>query len=361
MSVSSILLICIGLVGLAGGGELLVRGSVGLARIVRLSPMVIGLTVVAFGTSAPEFAVTYRSVSAGNPGISVGNVVGSNICNILLVLGISASLVPLAASKRLVRFDVPVMVGASVATWLLALDGRLGRWDGFFLFLALVTYTLWKLKHGRSEMNAIRHRGESSPQTKERLFPSVLLHLFFVGSGLCLLVMGAKWMISGSVSIAEAFGVQELIIGLTVVAVGTSLPEIVTSLMAIRNNERDLAVGNIVGSNLFNLLCVLGLTASIAPGGVPVPEEAIKFDMLVMIAVALACLPIFFTGREISRAEGGLFLFYFVVYIVFLILEAKGSQHLRTLEWVMGVFVLPLTVLTLGVTVYKGMRNGGKP
>jgi cation:H+ antiporter len=361
MSVSSILLVCIGLVGLAGGGDLLVRGSVGLARIVRLSPMVIGLTVVAFATSAPEFAVTYRSVSAGNPGISVGNVVGSNICNILLVLGVSTSLVPLAASKRLVRFDVPVMVGASVATWLLALDGRLGRWDGFLLFLALVIYTLWKLKHGRSEMNAIRHRGESSPQTKEGLFPSVLLHLFFVGSGLCLLVMGAKWMISGAVSIAEAFGVQELIIGLTVVAVGTSLPEIVTSLMAIRNNERDLAVGNIVGSNLFNLLCVLGLTASISPDGVLVPEEAIKFDMLVMIAVALTCLPIFFTGREISRAEGGLFLFYFVVYIVFLILEAKGSQYLRTLEWVMVIFVLPLTVLTLGVTVYKGMRNGGKP
>ena len=356
MNLTSIFLICFGLVGLAGGGELLVRGSVGLARIVRLSPMVIGLTVVAFGTSAPEFAVTYRSVSAGNPGISVGNVVGSNICNILLVLGISASLVPLAASKRLVRFDVPVMISASVVTWLLALDGRLGRGDGVLLFTALIVYTLWKLRHGRSEVNAVHQAAETTLSNKPFPVPSVLVHLAFVGAGLCLLVMGAKWMISGAVSIAEAFGVPELIIGLTVVAVGTSLPEIVTSLMAIRNNERDLAVGNIVGSNLFNLLCVLGLTASIAPGGVQVPEEAIKFDMLVMMAVALACLPIFVTGREISRAEGGMFLFYFVIYMIFLILEAKGSQHLRTLEWVMGVFVLPLTVLTLGVTVYKGMR-----
>lgn len=357
MNVTSIFFICLGLLGLAGGGELLVRGSVGLARIVRLSPMVIGLTVVAFGTSAPEFAVTYRSVSGGNPGISVGNIVGSNICNILLVLGISASLVPLAASKRLVRFDVPVMIGASFVTWLLAQDGLLGKWDGLLLFSTLCFYTLWKFKHGRSEMNAQHPDMERSCPYEPRFISNVCFHLFLVLGGLCLLVMGAKWMISGAISIAEAFGVQELIIGLTVVAIGTSLPEIVTSLMAIRNNERDLAVGNVVGSNLFNLLGVLGLTASVAPSGIEVPQAAIKFDMLVMIAVALACLPVFFTGREISRAEGGLFLFYFVIYTLFLILDAQGSQHLRTLSLVMAVFVIPLTVLTLMVTVFKGMRS----
>lgn len=357
MNVTSVLLIFIGLMGLAGGGELLVRGSVGLARMIRLSPMVIGLTVVAFGTSAPEFAVTYRSISAGNPGISVGNIVGSNICNILLVLGISASLVPLAASKRLVRFDVPVMIAASLVTWLLAQDGHLGRWDGIFLFLVLCVYTLWKFRHGRSEMDAEHSRKKTSYPKQKRFFSQVFFYLLLVLCGLALLVMGAKWMISGAVTIAEAYGVQELIIGLTVVAVGTSLPEIVTSLMAIRNNERDLAVGNVVGSNLFNLLGVLGLTASVAPLGIEVPPAAIKFDMLVMIAVSLACLPIFFTGREISRAEGGLFLFYFVIYTVFLILEAQGSHHLRTLTWVIGGFVLPLTILTLVATVFKGMRS----
>jgi cation:H+ antiporter len=357
MTIEALTYILLGLISLIAGGDFLVRGSVDIAKLLKIPPLVIGLTVVAFGTSSPELAVSIRSVLSGNTGISVGNILGSNIYNILLVLGLAASLTPLTASKQLIRFDVPIMILASAMTLMLSLDGFITRIDGVALFLSLCGYTFWQLKKGRKE-----HRSKESKSTdyrpqKEKLsIWNPLGSFMLVLLGLGLLSLGSRGLVVGGVSIAKALGVSELIIGLTIIAVGTSLPEIVTSIMSIRRGHLDMAVGNVVGSNLFNLLGVLGLTGIIAPHGIAIPKTALEFDMLVMLAVAVACLPIFFTGRQISRWEGGLFLFYFVVYTAFLILDASGSQHLRTLTWVMSIFVIPMTVITLIMTTYRGAR-----
>lgn len=358
MTLSALAYIFSGLIGLVVGGELLVRGAVDLAKLIRISPLVIGLTVVAFGTSTPELAVSVRSVLSGNTGISVGNILGSNIYNVLLVLGMTALLTPLKASNQLIRFDVPIMILASGMTLGLSWDGVLTRLDGFALFLSLCAYSIWKLKEGRKQHHA--QASNSTEKTPEQVKQSIwtpfrsLLKLLL---GLGLLSLGSRGLVIGGVSIATALGVSELIIGLTIVAIGTSLPEIVTAIVSIKRGHQDMAMGNVVGSNLFNLLGVLGLTAIIAPQPIAIPQTALEFDMLVMVAVAMACLPIFFSGKQISRWEGGLFLFYFVVYTVFLILDALGSQHLRTLTSVMVIFVIPITIITLILTTYKGTRS----
>jgi cation:H+ antiporter len=356
MTIEALTFILLGLIGLIVGGELLVRGSVNLAILLKITPLVIGLTVVAFGTSSPELAVSIRSVLSGNTGISVGNILGSNIYNILLVLGVAASLTPLTASIQLIRIDVPVMILASVMTLLLSIDGVLTRLDGATLFLPLCGYTIWQFKKGKIESSAQKTYSNNQNSKKNRMsIWSPLKSLIQILLGFGLLSMGSRGLVTGGVSVATALGVSELIIGLTIVAIGTSLPEIVTSIMSIRRGHLDMAVGNVVGSNLFNLLGVLGLTGIIAPHGIAIPKTALEFDMLVMLAVAVACLPVFFTGKQISRWEGGLFLFYFVVYTVFLILDAKGSQHLRTLTWVMSIFVIPITIITLVMTTYRGV------
>ena len=358
MTLGALAYILLGLIGLISGGEFLVRGAVDLARHLRISPLVIGLTVVAFGTSSPELAVSVRSILSESTGISVGNILGSNIYNILLVLGVAASLTPLTTSNQLIRFDVPVMILASGITILLSLDGVLTRTDGMGLFLSLGAYTLWKLREGRRD-----HRPDvfqTAKHSHKMVKVSMRTHLGSIAKiliGLGSLIVGAKWLVSGGVSIATALGINELIVGLTVVAIGTSLPELVTSVMSIRKGHREMAVGSVVGSNLFNLLGVLGLTSIIAPSGITIPKEALEFDMLVMFAVAVACFPIFFTGKQISRWEGGLFLFYLIIYTAFLILETLGSHHVRTLAWVMWVFVIPLTVITLSLTAFRGFRS----
>ena len=358
MTIEALTYIFLGLVALIAGGELLVRGAVDLANLVKIPPLVIGLTVVAFGTSSPELAVSIRSVISGNTGISVGNILGSNIYNILLVLGVAALLTPLKACNQLIRFDVPIMILASAMTLMLSLDGVLTRMDGAGLFLSLCGYTVWQFKKGKKEQPAqkpgsngdVRNEGKPAAWIPLRSLIVILL-------GFGLLSVGSRGLLIGGVAIATALGISELIIGLTIVAIGTSLPEIVTSIISIRSGHLDMAVGNVIGSNLFNLLGVLGLTGMVAPHGIAIPKSALEFDMLVMLAVAVACLPIFFTGKQISRWEGGLFLFYFFVYTAFLILEGLGSQHLRTLAWVMSVFVVPITVLTLMVATYKGVRT----
>ncbi len=358
MTIEALLYILFGLMGLVAGGELLVRGAVDLAKLARISPLVIGLTVVAFGTSSPELAVSIRSMLYGSTGISIGNILGSNIFNILLVLGLTASLTPLIASRQLIRFDVPVMILASVMTLALSWDGVLSRLDGVGLFLSLCVYSVWKLKEGRKQHHEVSlKQADLVAENKGKSIWNPLGSILKLLLGLILLSVGSRGLVIGGVSIATAWGVSKLIIGLTIVAIGTSLPEIVTAIMSIRQGQRDIAIGNVVGSNLFNLLGVLGLTSIVAPDGLVIPQAALDFDMFVMVAVAMACLPIFFTGRQISRWEGGLFLFYFLVYTLFLILDAMGSQHLRTLAWVMVIFVIPLTVITLCVTVFQGVRN----
>jgi len=350
----TIVLFCAGIGLLVLGADLLVRGASRIALAAGISPLVVGLTVVAFGTSAPEMAVSVKAAFAGQADIAYGNVVGSNIFNILLILGLSALVAPLLVDRQLMRRDVPIMVGASLVLPVLALDGRIGHLDGALLFGGVLTYVAFSVIQSRNESAA--RRAETKAEMPEGPTGSWWANLLLVLAGLGMLVLGARWLVGGAVVFARSFGVSELVIGLTIVAAGTSLPEVATSVLASYRGHREIAVGNVVGSNIFNILAVLGLTGLVAPGGVPVAASALSFDTPVMIAVALACLPIFFTGHVIARWEGALFLFFYMAYASFVVMKAAQSAALPTLQHAMTFFVLPLTVVTLLVLSVRAFR-----
>jgi cation:H+ antiporter len=350
-----------GLTLLVIGGDLLVRGASRLAAAIRISPLVIGLTVVAFGTSAPELAVSLQAAFDGSADLAVGNVVGSCIFNVLFILGISALIVPLVVSSQLIRRDVPLMIGVSVLLLVLSADGNLNRFEGGLLFTGLVIYTGWCIRQSRKESGDVyaefaEQWGDGKPGARGILLCAGLILL-----GLVLLGLGSRWLIAGAVAIATGLGVSRLVIGLTIVAAGTSLPEVVTSIVAAVRGERDIAVGNVVGSNIFNILCVLGLTSLLAPGGVAVSDTAIYFDIPVMIAVVVACLPIFFTGNVIARWEGGLFFMYYLAYTSYLVLDARGSELNRHLTAMTIGFAVPLTAITLAATTWRSLRSRRRP
>lgn len=347
-----------GLVLLIVGAEALVRGASRLAAAVGVSPLVVGLTVVAFGTSSPELAVSVKAAFSGQANIAVGNVVGSNIFNVLFILGLSALIAPLVVAQQLVRLDVPLLIGVSVLMLLLGLDGRFGRVDGLLLFGGVVAYTLFLVRQSRRENQSVQqeYAAEFGATGAPRV-PGWLVNVALVGAGLAMLVVGSRWLVDGAVTVARYLGVSDLVIGLTIIAAGTSLPEVVTSVVASLRGERDIAVGNVVGSNLFNILAVLGLSSLVAPSGIEVSAAALRFDIPVMIAVAIACLPVFFTDGMISRWEGAVLLAYYVAYTVFLILGATRHAALPVLSAAMLYFVLPLTVLTLAVVVVRAWRR----
>jgi cation:H+ antiporter len=322
----ALLWLAIGLVLLTLGAEWLVRGASTLALAAKISPLVVGLTVVAFGTSAPELFVTVAATIEGEPGIALGNVVGSNIFNVLFILGISAMIVPLTVAPQLLRVDLPLMIGASTVAALLAIDGGIGRYEGLAFLIGLVLYTsitIWISRRSKkiaTEAPAPVFAETAEPGSPEAVDPAhptllrTLLHLGLVIVGLALLVAGSELFTEGAVEIARKIGVSEFVIGVTLVAAGTSLPEVAASIMAAIKGERDIAVGNVVGSNIFNILCVLG-AASAVGGEVPVPYETLTFDFLVMIGVCAICFPICWTGRRVSRAEGA---FLFALYLAYL-------------------------------------------
>ncbi|MBE9110444.1 calcium/sodium antiporter, partial [Nodosilinea sp. LEGE 07298] len=336
------------------GAESLVRGAAKLAGLLGISPLIIGLTIVAYGTSAPELAVSVQSTLAGQGDIALGNVIGSNIFNVLVILGLSSLVAPLPVAQQLIRLDVPIMVGISGLLLLFSLDRVLQPSDGIILLLGSVVYTLFLVYQSRKETNAevqSEYEREYGSTSVGRL--AWMINLAYMGVGLVTLVGGSRLFVSGAVSIAQSLGVSQLVIGLTIVAAGTSLPELATSAVATLRGERDIAVGNVVGSNIFNILTVLGITSISSGSGIPIPNAVLNFDLPVMLAVALACLPIFLTGNVISRWEGGLFSGYYVAYTAFLILRAADHESLGLFSRVMLLFVIPLTVITLALVVMK--------
>lgn len=360
MQILDVLLVIGGLVLLIGGGEALVRGASSIATRLGISPLIVGLIVVSAATSAPELAVTVGSVISGEPGLAVGNVIGSNIVNILLILGLSAIVSPLLIKRQLVRFDIPVMVGLSVLLVAVSLDGQIGLLDGVLLLVGLVAHAVLSILIGRREVrDGVEGAGTAPIPTPERPLPFWLSAVLLL-AGVGLLVLGSQLLVSGAVSIASALGVSSLVIGLTVVAIGTSLPELATSIIAVRRGERDMAVGNIVGSNIFNIGLVLGLPAIIFGEGIPVPAAAIALDLPVMLATAIALLPIAFTGFIIARWEGGLFVAISIAYTAYLVLAATQHDALEGFTDVMLLFVVPLVALTLVVvTTYEvGLHRG---
>lgn len=343
------LLFVLGLVLLTGGAEILIRGAAALAGRMAVPPVVVGLTVVAFGTSAPEMAVTIDASLSGLGGLSVGNVIGSNVFNVLAILGLSALVAPMVVSARLIRFDVPVVIAGSLLLVLLVLDGRIGRGEGLLLLSLGIGY-MGLLLSRRS--GAGRDESDSLPGAPGRTGEGktgVLLELGMVAGGLVLLVAGSRAVVGTSIVFARAIGVSELFIGLTLVAAGTSLPELVTSLLAALRGQRELAVGNVIGSNVTNLFLVLGPAAAVSAGGLTLPVEARFFDLPVMVAAAVACLPIFFSGHRISRWEGAVFFGFYVAYVGILTLNLAGDSPEAMLRTALLSFVIPLGLLTLGV------------
>lgn len=361
MSSFSILLLIAGIISLTLGAEGLVRGASRLAALFGIPPLIIGLTIVSIGTSAPETAVSIQAAISGQPDVAIGNVIGSNIFNILFVLGLSASLFPLIVSQQLVRLDVPVMIGVSLVFYLMGMDGRISRIEGILLITGIIIYTLFLIRLSRHENPDVQQeysRQYAKPGTSS--LKTCLVHTGLILVGLFLLVTGSRWMVRGAVEIAQALGISELIISLTIVAIGTSLPEVATSVIATIRGERDIAVGNVVGSNIYNILLILGLAGLFTPSGLGVPSAVMRFDMLVMIGAAVACLPVFFTGNRISRWEGLLFLGYYVVYTTHLILFSSHHHALPMFKRAITQYVLPLTVITLLVVTIRALRQEEK-
>ncbi len=339
-----------GLIGLVGGAELLVRGASKLALSFGISPLVVGLTVVAMGTSAPEMTVSVSAVLNGQSGLAVGNVIGSNIFNVLGILGISAVITPLAVHLQVIRQEMPIMVGIALLVIVVTLDGVIGLTDALLLTGLLVAYTVFLVVQSRAQGATTGDSGDRSSSAGGRLWLQALMVL----GGLGLLVAGSELMVNASVFFARQLGVTEVVIGLTIVAIGTSLPEVAASVTAALKGERDIAVGNVVGSCVFNMLGVLGLgglAAAFSPdlSGLPVPKSVLNFDLWVMLAALAACLPIFVTGR-VARWQGWLFMLHYVAYSAYLILASQQHDSLPAFSTAMLSFVLPLTVLTLVVS-----------
>lgn len=350
----NVALIVGGFVVLVFGADALVKGAARLALSLGMTPLVVGLTVVAFGTSAPELAVSVAAAWDGQADLAVGNVVGSNIANVLLILGVSALAAPLVVNQQLVRLDVPIMLGVSVLFYVLCLDGNLGLWDSVLLTAGIVTYVVFLVRESR------RTKGTAEPGGYEDMVTgggSVPGDIVWMVAGLAGLVIGAQLLVEGAVGLARAFGVSELMIGLTVLAVGTSLPELATSVVAAVRGERDIAVGNVVGSNIFNLLSVLGITGLATVGSLPVAAQALALDIPVMVGVALLCVPIFRTGFVVSRANGLLFLCCYAAYLIWLVSINTGATITSWLGPVLLNGLIPLAIIYTLVSFLRALSD----
>ncbi|MFN3338914.1 MAG: calcium/sodium antiporter [Dietzia sp.] len=375
MSALTVAALAVGFVLLVAGGESLVRGASRLAGTLGISPLVVGLTVVAFATSTPELAVSVDAALSGHPGLAVGNVVGSNIANILLILGLTALIAPLVAKSRIVRVDIPIMVGFSIVLLLVALDGVISSLNGLLLLAGVVAYVVATVvisrkrsadpiptptdtEQGGSAGEGAGVGADDEQSSDDGASHSALKSSALVALGVLMLVVGARLLVTAASDLAAAWGMSDLVIGLTVVAIGTSLPELATSLVAAYRGERDLAVGNIVGSNVFNIGAVLGITSLITP--IEVAAGAIRFDLPIMVAVALALLPIAFTGMAITRWEGLVFTGFYAAYILYVVLQASDHDALEPFSTAMLWFVIPFTALWLIVlaTYELGVLRG---
>lgn len=309
----NVLWLALGIILLTAGGEMLIRGALSAAKRLNVSPVLTGLVIVGFGTSAPELVVSVDAVLSDKPDIAIGNVVGSNIGNVLLILGVCALISPLIAKPLALRRDASTVIGASVVFLVLAQDAVLSRLDAIVLLLVLVIYLLWAYWSERFNHAPAAEVHEAEAEELHALPQSLLSTAAFILLGLLFLIVGSKVLLIGAVAIAQWFGVSEAAIGLTLVAVGTSLPELTVSVMAALRRHADVAVANILGSNIFNLLGILGVAALVHP--LPLVERVQTFDQWIMLAAAVVTLIFLYTGRRLSRVEGGLLLLGYGLYL----------------------------------------------
>jgi cation:H+ antiporter len=315
----------VGLTALVVGAEVMVRGSVEVAARLGISPIVIGLTVVSIGTSMPELAIGVTSTREGSGALAVGNIAGTNVVNLLLILGLSALMVPLAMQARTLRFELPVMAAAAVAMWVLAADGTLSRTDGVILLAGAIGYVVALIRVTRRESRVVvgefadaisaGDRGDAATSGRRPM----ALYAAMMLVGIAIVVLGADWLVDGAVGLARGFGVSDALIGLTVVAIGTSAPELVTTVVSTIRGDRDVAIGNLMGSSIFNILLILGITCLVPVHGLALPDILVRIDIPIMVAAALICVPVFISGRRVSRGEGGAMVAAYLVYLGYLL------------------------------------------
>jgi cation:H+ antiporter len=312
MSFEVIIFLISGLLALFIGAEGLIRGSSALALKIGITPLVVGLTVVAFGTSTPELVVSLKAALIGNTSITLGNVIGSNIANIALILGTAALIRPLDVHANVVRKEIPIMIAFTILLILLLFDGEVGFIDGIIFVISIVAYTIVNIILARKEKNAeVENEFKDGLKTKINVPVSIIM----IVAGLGLLILGANLFVNGAIAVAKFIGVSDAIIGLTVVAIGTSLPELITAAVASYKKESDIAVGNVVGSNIFNILGILGITALITS----INTDELNFvDFGVMLFAAIILLPLSKTGFKISRLEGAFLVVGYIIYIFYL-------------------------------------------
>lgn len=341
----------LGLIALIGGAEILVKAVTRLASAIGISKLIIGLTVVAFGTSAPELAISIQAGVNGQTDLMLGNIIGSNISNTLLILGLVALFIPLKVNKWLIKSDLPIMIGITVIVFLFSLNGMITFWECLTLSGLLLIYLLYLARQGNP--------GSDETITKPKRKPgSLLLYLLLCVLGFTLLITGAQWMIDSAIIFAEMIGVSELIIGLTVVAIGTSLPEIVVVLIAAIKKERDIAIGSVIGSNILNLLAVLGVSGLFIEGAIPVQDVLTRFDIPLLILISILCIPLFYTGYRISRWEGGILLFFYGSYLYYLYLSGIAHPFLEPFTYWMTHWIIPILLLVIIiVTIFEWKKR----
>ena len=330
------------------GADLLVRGAARAAAALGVPPLLVGLTVVAYGTSAPELAVSVSAGLAGRPELAVANVVGSNVFNVLAIVGLAALVAPLAAPARIVRREVPLMLAATVGAMLLGSDGLLGRAEGAVLLAGLAAVTWSQLRRPSSGPS---ETGDGRPTHPRRR--ALARDAAFVAAGLAALALGARWLVGAAAAGAVALGVSELVVGLTIVAAGTSVPELATSVVAALRGERDLAIGNVVGSNVFNLLGILGVAALASPDGLLIAEQTRSLDAWVALAAAAVLLPMAWSGAAIVRWEGALLLVAYAGYLTLVVALAVGAMPLPGAGATAPLAALPVAIIAVAAVLAK--------
>ncbi|MGB3484409.1 MAG: calcium/sodium antiporter [Mycobacterium sp.] len=316
-----------GLVGLIIGAEMLVRGGSRVAGSLGISPIIVGLTVVSIGTSMPELAVGVLAAAEGSGTLAVGNIAGTNTFNLLFILGLSAAIKPLSIPGRTLRFDLPAMTAAAILLWVLAADGVLSRIDGVVLVSAAVMYSAALIYTGRRESRQLRDEFVAefsedvpAPARLRSRRAKLAWNTGLLLVGIAIVVIGADWLVDGAVGIAGEFGVSDAFIGLTVVAIGTSAPELVTTVVATLRGQRDIALGNLLGSSIYNIVLILGVTVLVPAGGLHLGPDLVRIDIPVMVVVVLLCIPVFVTGRRVTRAEGASMVAAYLAYLTFLLM-----------------------------------------
>jgi cation:H+ antiporter len=311
----------LGLVALIGGAELVVRGGTRVAAYLRIPPIIIGLTIVSVGTSVPELAVGIEAANRGNGSLAVGNIAGTNVVNLLLILGLSAALRPLLLTMQTVRIDLPVMGCVAVAFLAMCWDGQLSRLEGGVMVTACIAYTLLIIYLARRESSAAKGEFAAEFAAKPTLHPVAMLALSIASLlvGIVIVVVGSDWLVGGAATLARSMGVSEALIGLTIIAIGTSSPELVTTVIGTLRNDRDVAIGNLLGSSIYNILAIMGITCLVPANGIAVERDLIYIDIPFMVGATLACIPVFLSGRRVSRVEGGVFVAVYLAYLVYLV------------------------------------------